>query len=140
MPSLSDYQSIITRFNGVFRQTPELKLDIEDPEVTVVKITFFLEVGFYGETKMRIREWFDQEDKKIQYRYSWEKNTKGSGHISCWENEHPHGLETDPHHHHHVPGDRSQKQENFNTRDLEKALSIVEEYILENKQYDGKLV
>lgn len=143
MPNLSDYQSIIKKFGDIFRQTPDLELDINASGITVIKITFYLKSGFYGETKIRVREWYDQNDNKLQYRYSWEKNRTKPGHISAWENEPhetPHGLETDPHHHHHVPGDRSKLQGNFNTRDLEKALSVVEEYILENKEYDGKLV
>lgn len=149
MPSLLTYQPIIKRFVNIFRQTPDLVLE-DDPKNlghTVVKITFYLKSGFYGETKIRVREWFDINDIKIQYRYSWEKNNTKPGHISAWENEKhevphhmlPEGLKSDPHHHHHVPGDRSQLQDNWNTRDLERALSVVEEYILENKEYDGRL-
>lgn len=143
MPSISDYQAVITRFNHIFRQTPDLVIELEDASVTVVKITFYFKSAFYGETKMRVREWFDADDNKIQYRYAWEKNNTKPGHISAWENEHhniPHGLDTDPHHHHHVPGDRTQLQANYRTRELEIALERVEEYIVHNKQYDGRLV
>ncbi|MGE8035217.1 toxin-antitoxin system TumE family protein [Lysinibacillus sp. AC-3] len=51
-------------------------------------MTFYFLSGFYSETQLRVREWFDKSDNKIQYRYSWERNRKKPGHISAWENEH----------------------------------------------------
>ncbi|PHD33043.1 toxin-antitoxin system TumE family protein [Bacillus toyonensis] len=140
MPNLHDYLPIITRFNNIFRQSPILDLEQIDTNTTVVKITLYLKNAFYGETKLRVREWFDENDNKFKYRYVWEKNRTDPGHISAWENEHNHNIKTDPHHHHHIVGNRHPVQCNWHTRDLESALSVVEEYILENKIYDGRMV
>lgn len=45
----------------------------------------------------------------------------------------PEGLKSDPHHYHHIPGDRAQVQDNWTIRDLESVLSIVEGFILASK-------
>lgn len=145
MPKSSDYRTLIQKYSHLFREPPELTLE-ESAEHTVVKITFFFNACYYGETKMRIREWFDSNDEKVQYRYSWEKNRTKPGHISAWENEihevphhqFPDGMETDPHHHNHVPADRTHVQENRTIHSLDKALSVVEEFILSSQPYDGK--
>ncbi|WP_285395116.1 hypothetical protein [Lysinibacillus sp. fls2-241-R2A-57] len=52
----------------------------------------------------------------------------------------PEELKSDPHHHHHVPGDRAQLQDNWTIRDLESVLTVVEEFIRENKPYDSKML
>ncbi len=44
-------------------------------------------------------------------------------------------IETEPHHHHYVPGDRSKRQENRDTRTLKSVLKVVEHYIINNKSY-----
>ncbi|TGA97394.1 hypothetical protein E4665_12270 [Sporolactobacillus shoreae] len=134
MPSLSDYGAIISRYSTIFRQPPSLILNENE-----LKITLYFITSFYGETQLRVREWFDSDDKKIRYRYCWERNNSHPGHISAWENEHDHdGLQTNPHHHHYVPGNRHQVQNNYNVRDLESALSVVKDYLLSNLEYDGK--
>jgi len=145
MPNLSDYAPLLTRFNSILRQPTDLLIedDPTNPENTVIKITFYFISGFYGETRLRVREWYDKNDNKIQYRYSWEKNCKKPGHISAWENEHhkvPHSVESAPHHHHHTPGEREKLQSNWTIRDLESVLTIVEEFIVSNKEYDSKLL
>lgn len=68
MPSLTEYTPLIKRFEKIFRQTPDLVIEDDpiNPDHTVVKITFYIISGFYGETKIRVREWFDQSDNKIQ--------------------------------------------------------------------------
>jgi Family of unknown function (DUF6516) len=140
VPQASDYKDIVNKFSHIFREPPDL--DIQEGTETVIKITFYLNnISSYGDTKLRVREWYNDSDIKTRYRYAWEKNRTKPGHISAWENEHhdvPHGLDTDPHHHHHVPGDRTQVQENRNVRDLDAALSSVEEYISNNKPYDSR--
>ncbi|MFG3435119.1 toxin-antitoxin system TumE family protein [Lysinibacillus fusiformis] len=150
MPSSSDYTPLITRFESILRQPTDLLIE-DDPtnsDNKVIKITFYFISSFYGETRLRVREWYDKNDNKIQYRYSWEKNSKKPGHISAWENEHhevphhilPEGLKSDPHHHHHIPGDRVQVQDNWTIRNLESVLSIVEGFIIAGKPYDSKLL
>ncbi|MEV6689727.1 hypothetical protein AB0N28_31150, partial [Streptomyces sp. NPDC051130] len=97
MPSSSDYTPLITRFESILRQPTDLLIE-DDPtnsDNKVIKITFYFISSFYGETRLRVREWYDKNDNKIQYRYSWEKNSKKPGHISAWENEHhevPHHI------------------------------------------------
>ncbi|GAE94930.1 hypothetical protein JCM21714_4130 [Gracilibacillus boraciitolerans JCM 21714] len=53
--------------------------------------------------------------------------------ISAWKNE-PHDaswtpekfkIKSEPHHHHHVPGDREQRKENWDILTLEDAFSFV---------------
>lgn len=141
MPNLSQYQPLLKEFNSIFRQVPDLSLDYDPTRnITKVMITFYLKAAYYGDTKIRVREWYDSRDTRLNYRYCWEKNSSRPGHISAWEDEHPHRLDTDPHHHHHVPGSRSRVQDNYHTRDLRSVLMVVKEYIDENKEYDGRMV
>ncbi|MFJ7890558.1 DUF6516 family protein [Lysinibacillus xylanilyticus] len=144
MPKEYDYTPLINRFKSILRQPTDLLIEdnINNPDITVVKITFYLKSSFYGETQLRVREWFEN-GKKNQYRYSWEKNNKKTGHISAWENEHhriPHNVQSAPHHHHHIPGDRDKLQETWTIRDLESVLSVVEGFIISGKPYDSKLL
>ena len=134
---------IIRKNSHLFRQNPELKTEEIDNK-TVYKITFFLVNSYYGKTKIRVREWYDN-GKLVNYRYCWEKNRKKPGHISAWENEEhevPHSvkIETIPHHHHYVPGDRTQVQNNRSIRNLNVFFETIEPYIVSGIEYDGKEV
>lgn len=94
---------------------------------------------FYGNTHLRVSEWYDFRDELRQYRYCWEVSSRPAGNISSWENEHDHsGLETNPHHHYYVPGDRHPVQNNDSIRDLDHALSVIKNFIVSGNPYDGK--
>lgn len=145
MPKSTDYRTLIQKFSHLFREAPDLTLENME-EQAIVKITLYFKPCYYGETRLRVKEWFNSDDEKVQYRYSWEKNRTKPGHISAWENEFhevphhqfPDGMATDPHHHHHVPADRSQVQENYTIHDLDKVLEVIGPFIENGKSYDGK--
>lgn len=134
----SNYVSLI-KIYGSYIKSPPLLLSLNRDSTTgIIKVQLNLELAshpIYGVTKFRIRETFDTSGKLIKYRYCWEINRKPTGHITAWENEHPHGLSTDPHHHHHIPFDRKQVKENKSVRNLTDALAIVMSYIKSGKEY-----
>lgn len=64
-------------------------------------------------------------------------------HISAWENE-PHDapntptafkVETEPHHHHYVPGERKYRKENYDVRTLEADFEFVAHFITSGEEY-----
>ncbi|MEX2105062.1 MAG: hypothetical protein WD907_07035 [Bacilli bacterium] len=103
--------------------------------------------GVYGITHLRVIEKYDEAGIVERYNYSGEIKFPVMGkhlkHISAWENERhddpntpdKYKVETEPHHHHHVPGDRSKRHENRDTYALKSVLKVVEPYIINNKSY-----
>jgi len=134
----SQYTQLISRYEDYFASPPMLDLDL-DPITgwTTVRITFeFIPHPEFGNTKLRVRDWYDPNDNHVQYRYCWEVNRKPTGNISAWENEHQHdGIKSGLHHNHHVPYDRKPVQDNYNIRTLEDALAFVISYIKTGKPY-----
>lgn len=81
-------------------------------------------------------EKYDGDGLVKQYHYQWKRIIPKEGimysHISAWENK-PHGspntppkysVVTEPHHHHHIPGDRSFRQANYHYRSLKTVLNL----------------
>lgn len=131
------YDEIIRRHGVLFASSPQLQIDVDSITgyVTVKLNIEFVSHPTLGRTKFRIRERFDAGDNLVLYRYCWEFNSKPTGNISAWENEHNHVLVTDPHHHHHVMYDRSPVQESHQVRSLEDAFNVVMHYISTGCQY-----
>src|SRR5690606_8849190 len=100
MISSDKYTDLISKYSAYIINSPLLDLDVDGRTgITKVSITFeFCPHPDHGNTKLRVREWYDPNDTMFQYRYCWETNNKPTGNISSWENEHNHGVATDPHH------------------------------------------
>ncbi|MED3662073.1 DUF6516 family protein [Ureibacillus sp. FSL K6-8385] len=101
----------------------------------------------HGITGLLAIEKYDADGYVEKYSYQWKviypKMGKMFKHISAWENE-PHDaewtekalqVESEPHHHHHVPGDRKQRQANWDVWTLDEAFAFVAEYIESGKEY-----
>ncbi len=82
-----------------------------------------------------------------EYHYQWKIIIPKKGirfsHISAWENE-PHNapntpkedkVDSEPHHHHHVPGDRKCRKDNFDVQTLEAAFAFIAKYIESGEEY-----
>lgn len=137
MVSQTKYLTLINKYSPYIAAPPILDLDLDSATgVTKVRLNLeFIPHPVYGKTKFRIRERYDSSGNLFFYRYCWEINKRPTGHITAWENEHNHGLPTDPHHHHHVPFDRKQVQANPNVRTLEDAFNVIIPYIVSGKPY-----
>jgi hypothetical protein len=102
----------------------------------------------YGETVLYINELLDYDGTIKEYRYGWElvsttrrRLSKQARHISAFDKqshpEPPHKIETDPFHHHHIPGDMT-KRKATNVQNLEDVVSILNDYIGANLEYNEK--
>lgn len=104
----------------------------------------------HGITGLHATEKYDKEGFVKEYHYQWKTLIPKKGirfsHISAWENEPHNGPNTldkykvtsEPHHHHHVPGDRKQRQENFHVHTLDAAFAFIKEYIESGNEYKSK--
>ena len=101
----------------------------------------------YGDTILYINELLDEDGEIREYRYGWEiastprrRLSKQARHIFAFDKqahpEPPHQVDTDPFHHHHVPGDMSKRQ-STNIQSLEDVLSILNDYIAANLEYNS---
>lgn len=101
----------------------------------------------HGITGLHAVEKYDEKGYVREYHYQWKRIIPKEGimfsHISAWENE-PHDapntpdkylIVTEPHHHHHIPGDRKQRKANYDIRTLEAAFDFVAQYIRSGKEY-----
>lgn len=100
----------------------------------------------YGETILYINELLDRDGTIKEYRYGWElistlkrRLSKQARHILAFDKqthpEPPHQVDTDPFHHHYVPGDMT-KRKATNVQSLEDVLSILNDYISANLEYN----
>ncbi|MDA1675542.1 toxin-antitoxin system TumE family protein [Bacillus cereus group sp. TH152-1LC] len=99
----------------------------------------------YGETILFINEKYKEDGTIEEYRYGWElsqrlkKIGKSSRHIFAFDKqkhpEPPHNVDTDPYHHHHVPGDIKPRTETI-VETLEDVVSILKDYIVGQKEYN----
>lgn len=133
----SKYVQLLNKYQDIILLPPDLILTV-DPSTGDSSVS--LNIAFkahpqYGLTKLRIREKYNSSGELYFYRYCWEVNSKPTGNISAWENEHSHGLDSDPHHHHHVPYDRKPVQNNHSVRTLEDALEVIVPYIRSGQNY-----
>ena len=100
----------------------------------------------YGETILYINERLDDDGMIKEYRYGWEflstpkkRLSKHARHIFAFDKqthpEPPYQVDTDPFHHHYMPGDMS-KRKSTNVQNLEDVLSILSDYIAANLEYN----
>lgn len=99
----------------------------------------------YGETILFISELLDLDGAIKEYRYGWEllstkrRLSKQARHILAFDKqthpEPPHKVDTDPFHHHHIPGDIT-KRKATNVQNLEDVVSILNDYIGTHLEYN----
>ncbi|SET40441.1 hypothetical protein SAMN05216389_110135 [Oceanobacillus limi] len=105
-----------------------------------------IEHPVHGKTGLHATEKYE-DGYVTEYHYQWKiiipKMGKLFHHISAWENE-PHDapwtpgkykVKSEPHHHHHVPGNRDQRKENWDILTLDNAFSFVAHYIRSRDEY-----
>lgn len=104
----------------------------------------------HGKTGLHAIEKYDDDGYVCRYSYSWKIIVPRQGvqlnHISSWGND-PHNspgtppefiIETEPHHHHHVPGNRRIRKENWDIHTLDEAFTFVKFYIESGEEYKGR--
>ncbi|HHW35853.1 MAG TPA: hypothetical protein GXX18_00905 [Bacillales bacterium] len=148
-------QNLIDRVNyitGLFVSNERLFNTSLVPEIKVrgiskVVATLPLQThDVYGKTILYINELINLDGSIKEYRYGWElistpqnKLSKQARHIWAFDKqthpEPPHQVDSDPFHHHHVPRDMT-KRKTTNVQCLEDVLSILNDYIVGNLEYD----
>lgn len=131
--NLSEQNSIYAKFKQNHK-----KLDVLFP---------LKEHPIHGITGLHAVEKYDSKGFVKEYHYQWKRIIPKEGiayaHISAWENE-PHNapntpeqfiVKTEPHHHHHIPGDRKQRTENYRIRNLESVFNFIAQYINTGEAY-----
>lgn len=101
----------------------------------------------HGKTGIYAMEKYDDDGYVRRYNYQWKiiipKMSKQGFHISSWGNE-PHNdpdtppefqIDSEPHHHHHVPHDWRQRKENWTVWTLEEVFEFVAFYIRTGIEY-----
>ncbi len=101
----------------------------------------------HGKTGLYVMEKYDENGYVLSYHYLWKIIIPKMGvqgyHISAWGNE-PHNdpktpseliVESEPHHHHHVPGDWHRRQANWTVWTLAEAFEFVAYYIRSEQEY-----
>lgn len=136
---MNSYQNLKERNSiyGTFKLTHK-KLDVLFP---------LKEHPVHGITGLHATEKYDKSGHVSEYHYQWKRIIPKQGilfsHISAWENE-PHDasntpdaykVATEPHHHHHIPGARKHRKENYDVRTLETAFKFVVPYLEGGKEY-----
>jgi len=136
---LKSYQNLQERntIYGSFKRTNQ-NLDVLFP---------LKEHPVHGITGLHAIEKYDKNMYVRRYHYQWKRIIPKEGimfsHISAWENEahdNPNTPEayltaTEPHHHHHVPGERIHRKANYNIRTLEASFKFIAYYIRSGKEY-----
>lgn len=149
----ADIEDILDKFEDLLKSYPNLKE--KNSIYTSLKLTKRkLDVLFplkehpiHGITGLHAVEKYDRHGFVKEYHYQWKRIIPKQGirfsHISAWENE-PHDapntptafkVATEPHHHHHVPGERKHRQANYNIHTLEAALEFVAHFIVSSEEY-----
>jgi hypothetical protein len=101
----------------------------------------------YGETVLVINELYDEFEDIKEYRYGWEypkvkhgnnRKSKHERHITAFDKQAhpnpPYWVETDPYHHHNVPGSTSPRTET-SIETLEDVITIFSDYIVSGKEF-----
>ncbi|MGM8366804.1 hypothetical protein ACLIBG_15230 [Virgibacillus sp. W0181] len=136
---LKSYQNLHTKSSiyASFKRT-KTKLDVLFP---------LKEHPIHGITGLHAIEKYDEKGYVKEYHYQWKRIIPKTGikfsHISAWENEahnapntsYEYIVDTEPHHHHHIPGERKHRKENYDIRTLDAAFNFVVHYIRSGKEY-----
>ncbi|UJL46758.1 hypothetical protein KFZ58_02035 [Virgibacillus sp. NKC19-16] len=101
-----------------------------------------------GITGLHAVENYNEKGYIRLYQYNWKiiipKKSIQLSHISGWGND-PHNaewtpdefkIETEPHHHHYDPHDRTKRRANYDVRSLEQAFNFIKKYIETGKEYN----
>lgn len=122
---------------------PEIKSKGENRVVAVLPLNYH---NIYGETVLRINELYNESDNIKEYRYAWEypdlkgikKRSKHKRHITSFDKqEHPEppwNVDTDPFHHHNVPGNTSLRTKT-SIKTLEDVVTIFTDYIVSHNRF-----
>jgi Family of unknown function (DUF6516) len=146
------YQQYRVRYiHRIFKSNPDLFNHKLAPEIKakglsrVVAILPLNNHEIYGETVLFINEKLDENGRIREYRYGWELSQrekpigKSARHITAFDKqthpEPPHQVDTDPYHHHHVPGDIVPRKAT-SVKDLETVVAIIREYIVRHEEYN----
>ncbi len=100
----------------------------------------------YGNTILFINEKLDDKGSIKEYRYGWEYRQTGKRllskqvrHITAFDKqehpEPPYTVNTEPFHHHYLPGDLS-KRKDTNVQSLEDVIVILSDYIFSGTEYN----
>jgi len=143
---LEKYEDVIENYPHLENRDPLYARYEQDTEKLIAVIPL-KKHPVYGITGFVGYEKYNDEGLVERYSYAWRilvpKLGNGPGHITAWEND-PHDkpntrrkyrVATEPHHHHHVPFDRSKRKENYDVRTMDDAFSIVADYIRNGKPY-----
>lgn len=136
---LESYQNLHER-NSIYAsfKLTKVKLDV---------LFLLKEHSIHGITGLHATEKYDKKGFVIEYHYQWKRIIPKQGimfsHISAWENESHDApntptsylVETEPHHHQHVPGNRTLRIENKETRTLIAVFKFISKYIRSGKEY-----
>lgn len=106
-----------------------------------------IEHPIHGKTGLHVTEKYNEFGYVREYHYQWKiivpKKGKLYSHIAAWENDshdkdwtpNEYKVATEPHHYHHVPGDRKQRKENYDIWTLDDAFTFVAKYIETGEEY-----
>ncbi|NLP50240.1 DUF6516 family protein [Bacillus sp. RO1] len=146
MPSRYSLQKLIDKYPHLYQKGSRHNPNVENkPDAYIVKITLHLKHHpIYGKNRLKITETHYKDGSPKKYRYQWELNPpsldKSDSHITAWENESheddpANQTKSEPHHHHHVPFDRTKRAENWHVRDIEAAIKEIEPFVLKGIAY-----
>ena len=121
-----------------------------DRSVKRMEVIFpLVEHPFHGITGLHAIEKYGEDGCVREYQYMWKiiipKQGVQFNHISSWGND-PHNrpgtpekfkMDTEPHHHHHVPGNRSFRTDNWDVHTLEQAFEFVIHYLETGPPYNA---
>ena len=130
-PVAADIDELLEKYQHIlqsYRNLPERNSIYASYKMTETKLDVlfpFKEHLIHGITGLHAIEKYDKYGCVTQYHYQWKRIIPKEGitfsHISAWENE-PHNapntpfeykILTEPHHHHHIPGQRKHRKENI---------------------------
>ncbi|ACT02927.1 DUF6516 family protein [Paenibacillus sp. JDR-2] len=106
-----------------------------------------IEHKIHGKTGLHVIEIYDEAGYVKNYSYSWKIIVPKLGvqlnHISSWGNDahndpntpNKFRVESEPHHHHHIPGNRSERTENWDVHTLHDAFHFIQHYLESGKKY-----
>lgn len=146
LPSiLEEYKDIFENYGDIYGKDkvyPRMKLTSN-----LLSVLFpLIEHPVYGKTGLLAIEKY-KDGKVTKYMYHWKiiipKKGKHKQHISAWGND-PHDakntppqlqFKSEPHHHHHIPGDWNKRQDNWDVWTLDDAFRFVAHFIRNGEEY-----
>lgn len=150
--SASNFDAILENYAYLIQEYDNCA--IEEPRIRLKRKRSSMEVHYplkehpiYGITVLYAYEKYDEEGYIVRYMYNWytmyPKSGKHQKHISSWENgphDDPHTpdefrVSSEPHHQHHTPGNRNNRQPSFHVRCLEDVFFEIEHCVIHGSEY-----